>query len=62
MGEPRALVEQQILMLTRTALEQGARPIDRPATRGVTLALFTIGQPSCAGSGIRPRVRSRANA
>jgi hypothetical protein len=55
-------VEQHIFMPTRTAIEQGAGPVDRAAARGVTLALLTVIQPSCAGFGIRPRVRTRANA
>lgn len=55
-------MKQQIIALTRAAIEQGAGPVDRAAAGGVALALLAVIQTSGAGSGIRPRVRSRANA
>ena len=57
-----AQVEQQILTHAWATIEQGAGPIDRAAAGGMTLALFAVIEPSGAGSGIRPRVRSGANA
>src|SRR5471030_226826 len=42
----------------RTPIEQGAGPVDRTLGCGAALALSAIVQPSGAGSGIRPRVRS----
>jgi hypothetical protein len=57
-----AQVEQHIVALTRATVKQGAGPIDRSTPRRVTLALPTVVQPSGTGSGIRPRIRSRANA
>ena len=62
MGRTGAQLKQHILALTRAAIEQRAGPIDRATARSVTLALFAVLQPSGAGPGIRPRVRSRANA
>ncbi len=62
MRRARALLEQHILALAWPAVEQRARPIDRAATGRVTFTLFTVIEASCARSGIRPRVRSRANA
>jgi len=55
-------MEQQIFALTRTAVEQRAGPIDRAVLAGLTLTLPAVFQVSCTGFGIRPRVRSRANA
>ncbi|EXF94067.1 hypothetical protein HK44_003750 [Pseudomonas fluorescens HK44] len=55
-------MKQQIFALTRAAVEQRARPIDRAVLADSTLALPAVFQPSCAGFGIRPRIRSRANA
>ena len=62
MGATGTQVEQHIAALTWPAIEQGAGPVDRAAACGVTFALLAVVQPSCAGSGIRPRIRSRANA
>jgi hypothetical protein len=61
-GRARAQMEQHIVALAWSAIEQGAGPIDRSATGRVTLALLAAIEPSCTGSGIRPRVCSRANA
>jgi hypothetical protein len=61
-GRTGAQVKQDIVALTRAAVQQGAGPIDRTAARRMTFTLFAVVQPSGAGSGIRPRVRSRANA
>jgi hypothetical protein len=62
MGRTSAQVKQQVVALTRSAIEQGARPVDRSAGGCVTLALFAVVQPPGPGSGIRPRVEAWANA
>jgi hypothetical protein len=62
MSRACAQVEQQILTHTWPTIEQGARPIDRTAAGGVTLALLAMIQSPGAGPGIRPRVGSGANA
>jgi len=55
-------MKQQIFMPTRATIEQRAGPVDRALRGGSTFALATMLQASGAGFGIRPRVRSRANA
>ena len=62
MGRASAQVKQQVVALTRAAIEQCAGPVDRAAAGRMTLTLFAVVQPPGSGSGIRPRVGARANA
>jgi hypothetical protein len=62
MGGTGTQVEQQVVALTWPAVQQRTGPIDRPVARGLTFALLAVVEASGAGSGIRPRVRARANA
>ncbi len=57
-----ALLEHQLRALTRPAIEQRARPVDRAVARRLALTLLALFQLSGTGSGIRPRVGSGVNA
>jgi hypothetical protein len=62
MGGTGTQVEQQVVALTWPTVQQCAGPVDRTVARGLTFALLAVIEASGAGSGIRPRVRARANA
>ena len=61
-GRPATQVKQHICTALRPAAKQGARPVDRTLLRAARLALPASVQSPCLGPGIRPRVRSGANA